>query len=163
MRFILLALSVSLCYLADHYPPSSKPIPSGRLSLPQPSQGGSGPNGPPHTLNNPSNSASNAALASLSSSVNNSSGPGGPTPYPPIGAASSPPPPPPQSGPVITTTSDNPLADLEPDQVRADLKKEGSDWWAIFSPRVPRVLDVSLCLTLTHERCVVLFSFASFC
>jgi len=47
-----------------------------------------------------------------------------------------------------------PLAGLDPDQVRPDLKKEGSDWWAIFSPRVPRVLDVSLSLTLQHERCV---------
>lgn len=55
---------------------------------------------------------------------------------------------------VVVVTSDNPLADLEPDQVRPELKKEGSDWWAIFSPRVPRVLDVSLSLTLTHERCV---------
>lgn len=117
---------------------------SGRPSLPQPSPGGAGPNGPSlRSLNNPSDSAPNAALP-----VNNS----GPTPYPPIGAPS--PPPPSQSGAVVTTTtSDNPLADLEPDQVRPDLKKEGSDWWAIFSPRVPRVLDVSLSLTLTHERC----------
>lgn len=115
---------------------------SGRPSLPQPSPGGAGPNGPSSlNLNNPSN----AVLGSLP--ANN---PSGPTPYPPIGAPS----PPPQSGAVVTTTtSDNPLADLEPDQVRSDLKKEGSDWWAIFSPRVPRVLDVSLSLTLTHERC----------
>lgn len=53
---------------------------------------------------------------------------------------------------VVVTTSDNPLADLEPDQVSPSLKKEGSDWWAIFNSRVPRVLDVSLSLTLIHER-----------
>jgi len=54
----------------------------------------------------------------------------------------------------------NPLSDLEPDQVPPELKKEGSDWWAIFSPNVPRVLDVSLSLTLTHESvvCCVRFS-----
>ena len=47
---------------------------------------------------------------------------------------------------------DGPLGDLEPDQVPPELKKEGSDWWAIFNPSVPKVLDISLSLTLTHER-----------
>jgi glucose repression regulatory protein TUP1 len=53
------------------------------------------------------------------------------------------------------TVLDNPLADAEPDTTPPELKKEGTDWWAIFSPRVPRVLDVNLQLTLTHERSVI--------
>ena len=57
-------------------------------------------------------------------------------------------------GPGATTVLDNPLADLEPEQVPPELKKEGSDWWAIFSPRVPKVLDVNLMMTFTHERLV---------
>jgi general transcriptional corepressor TUP1 len=51
----------------------------------------------------------------------------------------------------------NPLNDLKPDRVPRELKKVGSDWWAIFSPNVPRVLDVNLNLTLIHERSVDLF------
>lgn len=48
-----------------------------------------------------------------------------------------------------------PLSDLEPDQVDPEYKKGGNEWWAIFNQDVvPRALDVSLSLTLTHERCV---------
>jgi len=41
-----------------------------------------------------------------------------------------------------------------------ELKKEGGDWWAIFNPKVKRVLDVGLSLTLSHESvvCCVRFS-----
>lgn len=42
--------------------------------------------------------------------------------------------------------------DLDPHNVPAELKKEGSDWFAIFNPKVKRVLDVSLVHTLMHER-----------
>jgi glucose repression regulatory protein TUP1 len=38
--------------------------------------------------------------------------------------------------------------------VPPELKKEGSDWFAIFNPKVKRVLDVSLVHTLMHERYV---------
>ncbi|KZP08187.1 WD40 repeat-like protein [Athelia psychrophila] len=40
------------------------------------------------------------------------------------------------------------------------MKKDGSDWFAIFNPKVKRVLDVSLMHTLTHESvvCCVHFS-----
>ena len=44
--------------------------------------------------------------------------------------------------------------DLDPHNVPAELKKEGSDWFAIFNPKVKRVLDVSLVHTLMHERYV---------
>jgi hypothetical protein len=33
-------------------------------------------------------------------------------------------------------------------------KKEGNDWFAIFNPKVKKVLDVTLAHTLMHERCV---------
>lgn len=41
-----------------------------------------------------------------------------------------------------------------------ELKKEGSDWLAIFNPKVKRVLDVNLVHTLMHESvvCCVRFS-----
>ncbi|OJA08350.1 hypothetical protein AZE42_07432 [Rhizopogon vesiculosus] len=49
---------------------------------------------------------------------------------------------------------------LDPHNVPPELKKEGSDWFAVFSPKVKRVLDVSLMHTLMHESvvCCVRFS-----
>jgi hypothetical protein len=55
---------------------------------------------------------------------------------------------------IIASVSENTLAGLDLDEVRPELKKEGSDWFAIFNTRVPRTLDISLSLTITHERCV---------
>ena len=52
---------------------------------------------------------------------------------------------------------DNDLASYPP-----DLKREGSDWFALFNPnpKVKKVLDVNLVHTLTHESvvCCVRFS-----
>lgn len=48
------------------------------------------------------------------------------------------------------------LDDLDPHNVPPELKKEGSDWFAVFNPKVKRVLDVSLVHTLMHERYVLL-------
>lgn len=45
------------------------------------------------------------------------------------------------------------LEDLDPHNVPPEFKKEGSDWFAIFNPKVKRVLDVQLVHTLMHERC----------
>lgn len=151
---------------ADHFPPSGKPIPSSRNSLPGPSlpqaQNGSsavsnGPNGPSSLpINNPSSASSSLPPIASSSQRNEREQhqPGGPIPYPPTMSPPSSHAQAQQNGSqqVVVTTSDNPLADLEPDQVSPSLKKEGSDWWAIFNGRVPRVLDVSLSLTLIHER-----------
>jgi general transcriptional corepressor TUP1 len=39
-----------------------------------------------------------------------------------------------------------------------EFKKEGNDWFAIFNPKVKRVLDVTLAHTLMHERCVRVLS-----
>jgi len=65
------------------------------------------------------------------------------------------------SKPTRAIVSSNPLnSNLDPEHVPPELKKEGSDWWAIFNPCVPRALDISLGLTLTHESfvCCVRFS-----
>ena len=52
------------------------------------------------------------------------------------------------------------LSDMDPDDVPRELKKEGSDWLAIFNPKVKRVLDVNLVHTFLHESvvCCVRFS-----
>ena len=54
----------------------------------------------------------------------------------------------------------NDLANLDPERMPADQKKEGSDWFAIYNPRVPRTLDVDLVHTLEHNSvvCCVRFS-----
>lgn len=44
--------------------------------------------------------------------------------------------------------------DLDPNTVPPEFKKEGSDWFAVFNPKVKRVLDVNLTHTLLHERYV---------
>ncbi|KAL5480647.1 TUP1_2 [Sanghuangporus weigelae] len=69
----------------------------------------------------------------------------GPTPYPPSA--------PPASGGAF-------LDDINPETLPPDLKKEGPDWFAIFNPKVKRVLDVNLTNTLNHESvvCCVRFS-----
>lgn len=46
------------------------------------------------------------------------------------------------------------LDDMDPANVPPDMKKDGSDWFAVFNPKVKRVLDVSLVHTLMHERYV---------
>ncbi|CAO1629327.1 unnamed protein product [Parajaminaea phylloscopi] len=51
-------------------------------------------------------------------------------------------------------------SDVRLDDVPKDLKKEGSDWHAVFNPNVKRTLDVNLVHTLMHESvvCCVRFS-----
>lgn len=46
------------------------------------------------------------------------------------------------------------LDDIDLHNVPPESKKEGSDWFAIFNPKVKRVLDVNLVHTLMHERFV---------
>jgi glucose repression regulatory protein TUP1 len=43
------------------------------------------------------------------------------------------------------------LSDLDPDNVSRELKKEGSDWFAVWSSQSKKQLDVSLTHTLNHE------------
>ncbi|CCU76672.1 putative transcriptional repressor rco-1 [Blumeria hordei DH14] len=54
----------------------------------------------------------------------------------------------------------NALADLELERLPAHQKKVEQDWFAIFNPEVPRILDVDLVHTLQHESvvCCVRFS-----
>lgn len=44
------------------------------------------------------------------------------------------------------------LADLDPDTMPHELKKEGADWFAIWNPKAKRQLDVNLVHDLVHER-----------
>ena len=50
---------------------------------------------------------------------------------------------------------------MDYERLPADKKKEGPDWFAVFNPRLPRVLDVDLVHTLPHDSvvCCVRFSF----
>jgi glucose repression regulatory protein TUP1 len=57
-------------------------------------------------------------------------------------------------GPPSAFSESEFLEGVDPNNVPADLKKEGSDWFAVWNPKVKRVLDVSLVHTLAHERCV---------
>ena len=56
----------------------------------------------------------------------------------------------------------NVLAELNHEELPPDKKRvpESGDWYAVFNPEVPRVLDVSLVQSLTHESvvCCVRFS-----
>ncbi|KAF1983443.1 WD40 repeat-like protein [Aulographum hederae CBS 113979] len=54
----------------------------------------------------------------------------------------------------------NTLAELDVRDVPASHKREGSDWFAIFNPRLPRTLDVDLVHNLPHQSvvCCVRFS-----
>lgn len=97
-------------------------------------------------------------------------GPGGPAtpqlnqpmPYPDPRAAASPQvghPVPPQHVPYRGGVG-NALAELDLERLPAHQKKVEADWFAIFNPEVPRVLDVDLVHTLQHESvvCCVRFS-----
>lgn len=43
------------------------------------------------------------------------------------------------------------LSDLDPDNVSRELRKEGSDWQAMWSSQMRKQLDVTLVHTLEHE------------
>src|ERR1700761_293443 len=77
-----------------------------------------------------------------------------------------PPPPPGQTQNALalqaqqTPNVGNSLAELDPDHLPPNLKREGPDWYAVFNPRVRRVLDVDLVHNLVHQSvvCCVRFS-----
>lgn len=64
-------------------------------------------------------------------------------------------PPPPQR-----MSMTNALGDLDPDRVPTGLKKARDDWFVIFNQNIPRLLDIDLVHTLSHESvvCCVRFS-----
>ncbi|MCJ1472828.1 general transcription repressor [Lambiella insularis] len=79
--------------------------------------------------------------------------------YPDRGSPQIPrPTPPPQQAQIRDVG--NVLAELDPAVLGPHQKREGEDWFAVFNPRVQRVLDVDLVHTLTHESvvCCVRFS-----
>jgi glucose repression regulatory protein TUP1 len=55
----------------------------------------------------------------------------------------------------------NALANLDLERLPEHQKHVSSDWFAIFNPEVPRILDVDLVHTLQHESvvCCVRFSY----
>lgn len=55
----------------------------------------------------------------------------------------------------------NALGELEPDKLPPTQKKEGTDWYAVFNPEIPRVLDVELVHTLSHNSVVCCVKFSS--
>jgi len=42
--------------------------------------------------------------------------------------------------------------DLDPFAVSPEFKKEWSDWFAVFNPKIKKTLDVKLVHTLGHTR-----------
>ncbi|TVY47183.1 Transcriptional repressor [Lachnellula occidentalis] len=140
-------------------PPPQQQPPFQSGGYPQPSNG-YGSQAPPN----------NASPGPGKGRVLNPRGPGGPAtpqlnqpmPYPnpnPRAAAS------PQVGHPMPTQHPqfrvgNALAELDLERLPDHQKKVESDWFAIFNPEVPRVLDVDLLHTLQHESvvCCVRFS-----
>ena len=69
------------------------------------------------------------------------------------------PPPPPQQHSRVQDVG-NQLGDLQVDHLPPSQKREADDWYAVFNPRVTRVLDVELVHSLVHTSvvCCVRFS-----
>jgi len=136
-------------------PPSQAPFQSG---YPQPSVNGYGGQPPQST----------ASPGPGKPRINNR-GPGGPAtpqlnqqmPYPdPRASPQVGQPTPDHRSSHISTNVGNALAELDLERLPPHQKKVESDWFAIFNPQVPRVLDVDLLHTLPHESvvCCVRFS-----
>ncbi|KAJ6602794.1 chromatin associated protein [Mycena vulgaris] len=75
----------------------------------------------------------------------------------PTPAASAPPPPPPAAQ---QTYMNDFLNNLELSTIHPDWKKEGSDWFVIYNPKVKRTLDVNLIHTFIHETVVCCIQFS---
>jgi hypothetical protein len=45
--------------------------------------------------------------------------------------------------------------DLDLHSVPPEFRKEASDWFAVFNPKIKKTLDVTLVHTLMHERYVI--------
>ncbi|KIJ62150.1 hypothetical protein HYDPIDRAFT_30699 [Hydnomerulius pinastri MD-312] len=126
----------------DHYSPSLGPGPTPKLPAPGAPPTFQGPGLPPHP----------------SAHAPYPPGPGNPPPAGPAEQSSS-------ASTSLAPVSSTPNGgqfpdDLDPHNVPPELKKEGSDWFAVFNPKVKRVLDVALVHTLMHESvvCCVRFS-----
>ncbi|KAI8583067.1 hypothetical protein K450DRAFT_224054 [Umbelopsis ramanniana AG] len=62
--------------------------------------------------------------------------------------------------PIPAAATGGGFTDLDPDNVPPNMKTEGSDWLAVFNPKIPRYLKVDLVHTLDHTSvvCCVKFS-----
>lgn len=118
------------------------------------------PQGPHHSIHPPQ--------PPLSQTQQGGQQPPQPNPYPPpppssfpgsgFNPGSTPQPPAQPSTSHTPTPGSNKVLDIT--RVPSNQKKEGSDWFVYFNPRVPRVLDVDLVHTLEHNSvvCCVRFS-----
>ncbi|KAH9066218.1 chromatin associated protein [Lactarius vividus] len=80
-------------------------------------------------------------------------------------------PPPSSSGSVVDNTSslapislseeNSFLAEPDPLTVPPEFKKGGSDWFAVFNPKIERTLDVNLVHTLRHKSVVCCIKFSA--
>ena len=65
------------------------------------------------------------------------------------------------AGPLVSNSSaSEALGDINPENVPANMKVEGQDWFALFNPKTSRQLKVDLVHTLDHPSvvCCVKFS-----
>ncbi|KAG4304097.1 hypothetical protein PORY_002461 [Pneumocystis oryctolagi] len=68
--------------------------------------------------------------------------------------------PPPVSSLSLGQTSMS-IADMDPDMIPREFKKEGSDWTVLFNPNIPRVLDINFVHTLEHQSVVCCIRFSN--
>lgn len=143
-----------------------QPGPPGLQQGPPPPQGPfqPGPYGPPVQNGYPAQPPQ--PTASPGGAAKRQNGPPGPPGRGPSGAPATPNLGPqshdPRSGPPPYHVANvgNALAELDLERLPDSQKKVDGDWFAIFNPRVPRILDVDLLHTLQHESvvCCVRFS-----
>ncbi|KAG5520232.1 hypothetical protein PMAC_001310 [Pneumocystis sp. 'macacae'] len=70
-------------------------------------------------------------------------------------------PPVPPAPPVSLGQNSMSIADMDPDMVPREFKKEGNDWTVLFNPNVSRVLDINLIHTLDHQSVVCCIRFSN--
>jgi len=130
--------------------PGLPPPPSLHSGLPY---GTTGPGGSSqHGGGDNSNANNSLGLIPLNTSGASSGQPGPGSALGPVGGGGGLP----LSGAAATATgaATNFPEEFDVHNISPEFKKEGSDWFAIFNPKVKRVLDVSLVHTLMHERYV---------
>lgn len=130
---------------------------------PPPPSNPAGPNHPAHHPGGPSHLSSIPPNVSQGALQRKNGTPGVGPPIPGAHPITNPARPPFPASPATTTAplpSTAGLTELDPDSVPAQHKSEGGDWFALFNPKVPRVLNVTLLNTLDHNSvvCCVRFS-----
>jgi glucose repression regulatory protein TUP1 len=113
-----------------------------------PAYGSTGPGSSQHGGGDNPNSSNSLGLIPLSTSGPSSSGipPGPGSTLGPVGLS--------LAGTTTPGATSSFPEEFNVHNILPEFKKEGNDWFAIFNPKVKRVLDVNLVHTLMHERCV---------